>query len=313
MARTRTLTAFLSLVAFSLSAEPKRSRIDGVAHIAFYVSDLAKARAFWIDFLGYQECFNLKRKGEDAVRIAFIKINDNQYIELFAEKPRADQMLNHISVYTDDAEGMRDYLAGEGVKVPAKVGKGQTGNKNYNITDPDGNIVEIVEYQPDSWTAREKGKFMPATRISDHIAHVGVIIGALEPAMNFYHGILGFNEFWRGSSSGKSLSWINMRVPDGQDYLEFMLYDNTKPEPSARGTKNHLSLTVPDCEKAVEILKSRPAFKDYGRKLEVQVGKNRKRQVNIYDPDGSRVELMEAANVDGKPTPSSDAPPPIPR
>src|SRR5258708_37515042 len=277
MARTRTLTAFLSLVAFSLSAEPKRSRIDGVAHIAF------------------------------------IKINDNQYIELFAEKPRAEQMLNHISFYTDDAEGMRDYLAGEGVKVPAKVGKGQTGNKNYNITDPDGNIVEIVEYQPDSWTAREKGKFMPDTRISDHISHVGVLIGALEPAMNFYHGILGFNEFWRGSSSGKSLSWINMRVPDGQDYLEFMLYDNTKPEPSARGTKNHLSLTVPDCEKAVEILKSRPAFKDYGRKLEVQVGKNRKRQVNIYDPDGSRVELMEAANVDGKPTPSSDAPPPIPR
>jgi catechol 2,3-dioxygenase-like lactoylglutathione lyase family enzyme len=299
--------SFLDFAAFAAD-QPQRPKIQGVAHIAFYVSDLAKARSFWTDFLGYQECFNLKRKGEDAVRIAFIKINDNQYIELFAEKPRAEQMLNHISVYTEDAERMRDYLAAKGVKVPEKVGKGQTGNKNYNITDPDGNIVEIVEYQPDSWTSREKGKFMPDTRIADHIAHVGVLIGALEPAMNFYHGILGFTEFWRGSSSGKSLSWINMRVPDGQDYVEFMLYD-AKPEPSARGTKNHLSLTVPDCEKAIEILKSRPAFKDYGRKLEMQVGKNRKRQVNIYDPDGSRVELMEADTVDGKPTPSSDAPP----
>ena len=300
------LAALFILPAFAAD----RPKIQGVAHIAFYVSDLAKARAFWTDFLGYQECFNLKRKEDAAVRIVFIKINDDQYIELFAEKPRAEQMLNHISFYTDDAERMRNYLAAKGVKVPDKVGKGQTGNKNYNITDPDGNTVEIVEYQPDSWTAREKGKFMPDTRISDHIAHVGVMIGALEPAMNFYHGILGFNEFWRGSSSGQSLSWINMRVPDGQDYLEFMLYD-TKPEPLARGTKNHLSLTVPDCEKAVEILKSRPAFKNYSRTLQVNVGKNRKRQVNIYDPDGSRVELMEPNTVDGKPAPSSDAPPPV--
>jgi lactoylglutathione lyase len=69
-------------------------------------------------------------------------------------------------------------------------------------------------------------------------------------------------------------------------------------------------LTVPDCQKAIEILQARPAFKDYGKKLEVQVGVNRKRQVNIYDPDGSRVELMEPNTVDGKPTPPSDAPPP---
>jgi lactoylglutathione lyase len=217
-------------------------------------------------------------------------------------------MLNHISFYTENAEAMRDYLAAKGVKVPEKVGKGQTGNKNYNITDPDGNIVEIVEYQPDSWTAREKGNFLPDTRISDHIAHVGVLVGAVQPAMDFYHGILGFNEFWRGTGS-ETLSWINMRVPDGQDYLEFMLY-NKLPEPDKRGTKNHLSLTVPDAQKAIEILKARPAFKDYGKELKVQVGVNQKRQVNIYDPDGSRVELMEPNTITGKPTPSSNAPPP---
>ncbi len=35
-----------------------------------------------------------------------------------------------------------------------------------------------------------------------------------------------------------------MRVPDGQDYLEFMLYDAV-PELDKRGGKNHLSLTFP--------------------------------------------------------------------
>jgi lactoylglutathione lyase len=42
------------------------------------------------------------------------------------------------------------------------------------------------------------------------------------------------------------------------------------------------------------------------------VGKNGKRQVNLYDPDGTRVELMEAHPADGKPVPPSTAPPPLP-
>ena len=85
--------------------------------------------------------------------------------------------------------------------------------------------MEIVEYQPDSWTAREYGKFMPSTRISDHMAHFGVLVGDLDKAMAFYTGILGFQEFWRGSGSPKMLSWVNMRVPDGQDYLVTKVYN----------------------------------------------------------------------------------------
>lgn len=308
----KNLIAFFCWSALPLLAvdAPTRPKILGIAHIAFYVSDLAKAREFWTDFLGYQECFNLKKKDSNDVRIAFIKINEYQYIELFAEKPRGDMMLNHISFFTESADTMRDYLAVKGVKVPEKVGKGQTGNKNYNITDPDGNIVEIVEYQPDSWTTREKGKFMPATRISEHIPHVGVLIGSVEAAMNFYHGTLGLDETWRGGGSAeKPLSWINMRVPDGRDYLEWMLH-GVKPEPEKYGTKNHLALEVPDCGKAVAILKARPASKDF-RMEELKVGVNRKRQVNLYDADGTRVELMEPDTIDGKPTPPSTAKPPI--
>ena len=309
------IASFLCIAPFLLLSlrgadTPSRPKILGIAHIALYVSDLAKARAFWTDFLGYQECFNLKRKGSDEVRIAFIKINDQQYIELFAEKPRADRMLNHISFYTDNAEAMRDYLAAKGVKVPEKVGKGQTGNKNYNITDPDGTIVEIVEYQPDSWTAREYGKMMPDTRISQHIPHIGVLIGSLAAANDFYHGVLGFNEIWRGGGgTDKPLNWVNLRVPDGKDYLEYMLH-GTAPEPSKYGSKNHVALEVPDCEKAVATLKARPASAMF-KMEEVKVGVNRKRQVNIFDTDGTRVELMEPGTIDGKPTPPSTARPPI--
>lgn len=295
-----------------------RPKVLGVAHMAVYVNDLARTRQFYENFLGFGQPFTLPNKENTGTRIAFVKVNDYQYIEIFNEKDRGEGQLNHISFYTDDADRMYAYLKSKGVEVMSdkgSVGKGKTGNKNFNVRDPDGHIVEIVGYQPDSWTARDYGKFMPPTRISDHIMHVGVLVGDLDKANHFYHDILGFREFWRGSSSPRMLSWVNMRVPDGQDYLEFMLY-NKLPEPDNRGTKNHMSLMVPDAQKALAELKKREAAGLYhapeGKELAIQVGVNRKRQINLYDPDGTRIELMEPNTVDGKPAPSSTAPPPHP-
>jgi lactoylglutathione lyase len=102
---------------------------------------------------------------------------------------------------------------------------------------------------------------------------------------------------------------VNERVPDGDDYVEFMLYD-TLPAPEARGTRNHISLRVRDAQTALEELRKRAARGLYDREIAIQVGVNRKRQVNLFDPDGTRVELMESTTVDGKPAPSSTAPPP---
>jgi len=304
------LAVLAAIAAVLAAAEAKRPKILGVAHMAVYVSDLQKARAFYKDLLGYDEPYALKRK-DGAERIAFIKINEDQYLELFAEEPKKDGQLNHISFYTDDAKGMRDYLASAGVPVPAEVGKGQIRNSNFNITDPDGHTVEIVQYEPDSWTRREKGKFLPETRISNRILHVGVLAGDLDASLKFYGGILGFQEFWRGGSP-RQLNWVNMRVPDGADYLELMLY-NTPQDKQQQGVKNHLCLVTPDIEESVKALEARPARKGYGQPIEIKTGVNRKRQANLFDPDGTRVELMEPNTVDGKPAPSSTAPPPRPQ
>ena len=183
-----------------------------------------KARAFYEDLLGFEESFTLP-KPDGSVDIAFVKINDRQWIELFNRPSAGEGQLNHIAIYTDDADRMRTYLASKGVAVPEKVGKGRTGNKNFMVKDPDGHNVEIVEYQPDSWTAKDAGKHLPPTRLSGHAIHVGILVGNLAAATKFYNGILGFQEFWRGSAAtSKTLSWVNMRVPDGTDYVELMLY-----------------------------------------------------------------------------------------
>ena len=147
---------------------------------------------------------------------------------------------------------------------------------------------------------------MPATRISEAMMHIGFLVGALSPAMEFYGETLGFQETWRGSRDDKVLNWVGMKVPDGEDYVEFMLYDELPP-PGQRGTANHICLAVPDMDKALAELKTRPG---YEKPMEIRTGINRKRQLNLYDPDGTRSELMEPGTVDGAPTPSSIAPPP---
>ena len=310
--KLKSLAILLAVALFFCSptaaGDVKRPHILGLAHVALFVSDLQKARSFYEDFLGYQEPYVLKRD-DGSDRIVFIKVNDQQFIELFADNVKQDGHLNHISLLTDSAQRMRDYLASKGFKVPDKVAKGRIGNLNFNIVDPDGHTVEIVQYEPDSSTSREKGKFVPDSRISTQMAHAGILVRRLEPAMNFYRDVLGFEEFWRGSSSGTELSWVNMRVPDGSDYIEFMLYSKP-PDSEQIGVRHHICLFTPDVRKAVATLQSRPAFKNYNRPITINVGKNGKRQVNLFDPDGTRIELMEPNTVDGKVVPSSTAPPP---
>lgn len=303
---------FLLALASSLfgADEIKRPRIIGISHAAFYVTDMAKARAFYEGFLGYAEPFTLPRK--NGGELVWIKINDHQSIELFPGSevsPEADR-LYHIALETDDAEGMRLYLKSKGVAVPDKTGVGKIGNKNYFIKDPNGVTVEIVEYMPDSWTMREKGKFLPDTRISTHMPHVGVLVGQLEASMKFYGDILGMSEIWRGGA-GKMLSWVNLRVPDGTDYIEFMLY-NKAPTRETMLTKHHICLEVEDVEKAGAILAQRTLPEGCRPADAMKTGVNGKRQINYFDPDGTRVEIMEPHTFDGKPVPSSTNPPPPP-
>jgi lactoylglutathione lyase len=73
---------------------------------------------------------------------------------------------------------------------------------------------------------------------------------------------------------------------------------------------NHLCLEVPDATAADDMLKSRALPAGCKTPNALRTGLNGKRQVNCYDPDGTRVEIMEANTVDGRPVPPSPAPPP---
>jgi lactoylglutathione lyase len=299
---------FASQVVSRGTGDLKRPPITGVAHASFYTKDVESARQFYKNFLGYAEPFSLMAANGKDLALTFIKINDRQFVEIFPEKTKGGNRMYHFAVETTDAEGMRKYLASKGVTVPEKTPKGRTGNSNYFVKDPNGTICEIVQYEPGSFSDKCIGKDMPATRISSRMSHVGFMVPDLDKAVSFYRDILGFRETWRGSRDGKNVSWVNLKVPEGNDYVELMLYDK-EPTESSMGSMNHICLEVRDVAESNNILKGRQLPAGCKTPTEMKTGINQKRQINCFDVDGTRVEIMEANTFDGKPVPSSTAPP----
>ena len=131
----------------------------------------------------------------------------------------------------------------------------------------------------------------------------------LDAGLKFYQDILGCTVVRRGSGNGKVLSWVNLRVPDGTDWVEFMLYGEP-PSLAKLGVNHHFCLVVPSAAKAAEILRARPLPTGARLLPAVSIGTDRKRKIQGFDPDGTRLEFMEPDTVDGLPAPWSTAPPP---
>lgn len=275
-----------------LFAQTKRPSIVGVAHIGLKTGDLSAARSFYGRDLGFEEPFTLD-KPSGGLLLTYFKVNDHQYIEVFPElKSATEDRLSHIAFETTSAQQLRDYLASRGVKVPDTLHPGRDGNLSFMIKDPDDHNVEFVEYVPGSLHSRNFGKFMPDTRISERIIHVGVTVADRDAADKFYKDILGFTETWHGGMKDDRTDWVDMRVGEGTDWLEYMLNVHN-PSPKTLGVMHHLALGTPSVERSHKQLEGR------GMHIEnPKIGRDGKWQLNLYDPDLTRAELMEPKPVE---------------
>ena len=137
----RILLAALLMLALA-PPQPSRPRILGLSHIGVFVSDLARARVFYTDLLGFDEAFTLPGAG-GPVDAAFVKINDRQWIELLDRPTDGNGQLDHVALYTDSAEGMRAYLGSRGIAVPERIATAPDGNRTFRVKDPDGHTLEL--------------------------------------------------------------------------------------------------------------------------------------------------------------------------
>ncbi len=281
-----------ALVPFLLSqSSVKRPPITGVAHVAIKTNDLAAARRFYGRDLGFSDALAMPERLGPA---AWFKVNDHQYLEIYETlKSEDDDRLIEIAFETADAKTMREYLAGKGVEVPATVSKGWDGNLSFQVKDPEGHRIAFVQYLTDSIPGKQFGLLMPASRVSEHMIHAGFLVKDRGAEDHFFKDILGFDEMWHGGKTDTSADWISLRVPEGEDWLEYMC-NVQNLTPKTRGIMNHVAFGVPEMDAAAKILQSRQAPMPEKPKI----GRDGKWQLNLYDPNLTRAELMEPKPVE---------------
>lgn len=269
-----------------------RPPIVGVAHIALNTNDMAAARHFYTGVLGLQEPFS-QNSADGSLQWTYFKVNDHQYVEIFPTLKDPNQLrLNHICFETTNAEQLRAYLASQGVTVPDKIDTGLDGNLRFAIHDPENHEIEFMQYMPGSLHSKNFGKFLPDSRVSNHMIHVGFVVKDRAAEDHLFKDILGFKLFWYGGMTDTRADWIDMRVPDGTDWLEYMM--NLKDESlHTLGVMNHFALGVPSTQAGYETVTSRGYSGD-----KPKIGRDGKWQLNLYDPNLTRVELMEPKPVE---------------
>ena len=282
-------------VAQAGNAQARRPPITGVSHIAVYTSDPAKTERFYVHDLGGV-------KGHDpespqGVRYYFAPTQFVEVLPLPAGSTSINR-LDHVAFATTDAEALRQYLGAKRVAVPKQLAQGRDGSRWFDVTDPEGNKIELV--QPGTQAVE-----VTDNPLSSHIIHVGFIVHDRAREDGFFRAVLGFRPYWFGGMRDDKPTWISQQVPDGTDWLEYMIVGtpDTKGIPPSMshadlGVLNHFSLGVVNVENAYTLLWN-------GNRLEGQtntpkIGRDAKWQLNLIDPDGTRAEIMELHAI-GKP------------
>ncbi len=241
----------------------------GIAHVAFRVTSLEAARAFY-NKLGFEQFFEMKQG--DRTTEAFLKVNDHQFIELYPQTDPSQPIgLMHVCYESSDLEALHADYVKRGLTV-SDVRKAGAGNLLMTLKDPEGQTIEYTEYMPGSRHFEDRGKHLGAQRVAQLM--LGAIAPARDPAAvrNFYLEKLGFTEIDRGNPA-------RLRIP-GDSGQEVDI------APAGPDVKSGIRFGVADLKQAAGILT--------GLGLAAQTTQtNNSTMLTVADPDGAVISFVK--------------------
>jgi catechol 2,3-dioxygenase-like lactoylglutathione lyase family enzyme len=273
------ICAALLAISFSQTQPAARPHITGIDHVAFYTTNPDGMKKLYGDVLGLASSDPIEA-GEIARYMAGV-----QWIG-YGPAPdlNATDRMDHVAFRTDNIGVMRRYLVEKGFR-PSQIQGRSDRSLSFTMSDPEGHHLEFVE------RGRAEVPAEAPNAVSHRLIHAGFLVHDRAAEDHFYLEVLGFRPYWHGGMKDNETDWVSLQVPDGTDWLEYMLNQPQHPDLRLTGIMNHISLGVPDMKKAQAMLESH-GWKPHGDE-KAQMGRDGKWQLNVYDPDRTRVELME--------------------
>lgn len=270
--------AFMFLAAsVSAQAPPKRPKITGISSVHFLTTNISEARAFYAKVLDPSVACIMC---EEHVMDPFASQFASGQLAVFRSAKGAvpTNLLTDIYFTTDSESAMHRYLKANGVQMIGVKGE-QDGP--IHVKDPEGHNIWFIEPRKPPENTNYK---LPL-----RIIHAGFIVKDRVAEDKFYRDLLGFRPYWHGGMKDEETTWVSLQVPDGSDWLEYMLYDDTKADKNFRGVMNHFAVGVINIQDEAESL----TRNGWNLTEEPKLGRDGKWQLNVYDPDHTRVEFME--------------------
>ncbi len=268
----------------------ERPRILGIDHVAFYTSAPDGVKKLYGDILGLTSAAPVEPGGTLRYMVGTQWVGYSP-----APDPKTADRMDHVAFATQNVTALRQYLVAQGIKAP-EIQERSDHSRFFVVEDAEAHRVEFVERDPKApISIHGHGSDAQAPWVSRHMIHAGFLVHHRDAEDHFYRDILGFRPYWHGGMKDDETDWVAMQVPDGTDWVEYMLNQPEHPDLRLTGVMNHISLGVPDMKNAQAILESH-GWKPHGDE-KAKFGKDGKWQLNIYDPDLTRVELMELKPV----------------
>ena len=274
----------------------------GIASITFRVSDLDKARRYYQGVLGLPEAFTTSDNSGRAASV-FFKVNDDQYIEVVPGlAPSAINREARVTFQSTDLNRLHDVYAARSLN-PSAISRGLDGNPVFRVIGPDDATLDFVQYAPGSKQTLARGKFLDPRRVSTHLQHVGIYTKNRESVVPFYQDKLGFA---RGRDvPGTRGDYIETPSSDRNLETKFPPLDPNNPATRAQyerevmGAVQHVGLEVADMRATRDLVQERGGLTDL--QVRAHIGNNRHWLMHLFDPDGSRAEVVETALQDKLP------------
>ncbi|NLO86293.1 MAG: VOC family protein [Clostridiales bacterium] len=147
--------------------------VTGLTHKGYHVTDMKESLRFYCDCLGLQKIFDI-HEDDGSDWLVYLKICDRQFIELFygstqkrvikwpnfkdpkhapmteeEVKVLRHEIATHICFEVPDINACVKRLEEFGYPTVMNVSKGKDHNYETFVQDPDGNLIELMQYMPD--------------------------------------------------------------------------------------------------------------------------------------------------------------------